>query len=216
MSIRTLTPLVTPLAALVVVIFTLTAAPAAAFNNQQATDFLGSLQERAVAELSDASISNNEKEERFRTLFNQSFDVPAIGRFVLGRYWRGASDEDRDAFLAVFEDVIVQRFLPLLTENSDRRFEIGTVTPIRDRNDMAFVNSQIPRADGEPYKVSWRIREKEGQYKILDIRAEGVSMAQTLRSEYGTVIKRNGGKLSALTAALREKVSGAAFAPQQQ
>ena len=174
---------------------------------------VGWVQERAVAELSDASITDDEKEERFRRLFNQSFDVPVIGRFVIGRYWRGASQQDRDAFLAVFEDVIVQRFLPLLTENSDRRFEIGTITPIKDRNDMAFVNSQIPRAEGEPYKVSWRIREKEGQYKILDIRAEGVSMAQTLRSEYGTFIRQNGGKLNALTAALRDKVAGGAFAP---
>lgn len=209
--------IVRPLLALVFVFVLAGAAAdeAAAFDDQQAVQFLSDLQERAAAELSDGSISDDVKEERFRSLFNQSFDVPAIGRFVLGRYWRGASPQDRDAFLKVFEDVIVQRFLPLLAENTDRRFMIGTVTPIKDRNDMAFINSQVPRAEGEPYKVSWRVREKEGRYKILDIRAEGVSMAQTLRSEYGTVIKRNGGKLNALTEALREKVAGGAFAPRQ-
>ena len=210
--------IVRPLLALVFVFVLAGAAAdgAAAFDDQQAVQFLGDLQERAAAELSDGSISDDVKEERFRSLFNQSFDVPAIGRFVLGRYWRGASPQDRDAFLKVFEDVIVQRFLPLLAENTDRRFMIGTVTPIKGRTDMAFINSQVPRAEGEPYKVSWRVREKEGRYKILDIRAEGVSMAQTLRSEYGTVIKRNGGKLNALTDALREKVAGGAFAPRQQ
>lgn len=210
--------IVRPLLALVFVFVLAGAAAdgAAAFDDQQAVQFLGDLQERAAAELSDGSISDDVKEERFRSLFNQSFDVPAIGRFVLGRYWRGASPQDRDAFLKVFEDVIVQRFLPLLAENTDRRFMIGTVTPIKGRTDMAFINSQVPRAEGEPYKVSWRVREKEGRYKILDIRAEGVSMAQTLRSEYGTVIKRNGGKLNALTEALREKVAGGAFAPRQQ
>ncbi|WP_299626461.1 phospholipid-binding protein MlaC [Pelagibius sp.] len=209
--------IVRPLLALVFVFVLAGAAAdgAAAFNDQQAAQFLSDLQERAAAELSDGSISDDVKEERFRSLFNQSFDVPAIGRFVLGRYWRGASPQDRDAFLNVFEDVIVQRFLPLLTENTDRRFVIGTITPIKDRDDMAFINSQVPRAEGEPYKVSWRVREKEGRFKILDIRAEGVSMAQTLRSEYGTVIKRNGGKLNALTEALREKVAGGAFAPRQ-
>ena len=209
--------IVRPLLALVFVIALVGGAAegAAAFNDQQAARFLSDLQERAAAELSDGSISDDVKEERFRTLFNQSFDVPAIGRFVLGRYWRGASQQDRDAFLKVFEDVIVQRFLPLLAENTDRRFVIGTITPIKDRSDMAFINSQVPRAEGEPYKVSWRVREKEGRYKILDIRAEGVSMAQTLRSEYGTVIKRNGGKLNALTEALRKKVAGSAFAPRQ-
>lgn len=188
---------------------------AGAFNNQQAADFLSSLQERAAAQLSDGSISGEQKEERFRALFNESFDVPSIGRFVVGRYWRGASQEERDAFLNVFEDVIVQRFLPLLTENTDKRFEIGTVTPDSRNPDMAIIDSAVPRADGEPYKVGWRIREKDGRHKILDIVAEGVSMAITLRSEYASVIKSGGGKLGTLTDALSKKVAGGAFAPQQ-
>lgn len=187
---------------------------AEAFNNQQAASFLSNLQQRAAAELGDTSASEQQKEMRFRKLFNESFDVPTIGRFVIGRYWRGASQSDRDAFLEVFEDVMVQRFLPLLTENSDERFQIGTITPDSRNPDMAIIASQVPRAEGEPYKVGWRIREKGDQYRILDIVAEGVSMVITLRSEYATVLKSSGGKITELTNALREKVSGGAFAPQ--
>lgn len=213
MVIRTLQPL---LASLVLALYlTASAATAEAFNNQQAADFLSNLQERAIAELGDDSLNNDQKEDRFRALFNESFDVPAIGRFVVGRYWRGASQEDRDAFLNVFEDVIVQRFLPLLTENTDKRFQLGTVTPDSRNPDMAIIDSRVPRAEGEPYKVGWRIRETDGNHKILDIVAEGVSMAITLRSEYASVIKSGGGKLPTLTEALRKKVAGGAFAPQQ-
>lgn len=206
-----------PLMVIAVVATAGLAAPieAEAFNNQQAASFLSNLQETAAAELGDTSASDQQKEQRFRKLFNESFDVPAIGRFVVGRYWRGASEADRAAFLDVFEDVMVQRFLPLLTENSDERFQIGTVTPDSRNPDMAIIASQIPRAEGEPYKVGWRIREKGDQYQILDIVAEGVSMVITLRSEYASVLKSSGGKISKLTAALREKVSGGAFAPQQ-
>jgi len=109
---------------------------------------------------------------------------------------------------------MVQRFLPLLAENSSERFQIGHVTPDARNKDMALIDSRIDRAEGEPYKVSWRVRERNGDFKILDIVAEGVSMAITLRSEYGTVLKNNGGKLPPLTDALREKVSRGAFAPQ--
>ena len=141
--------------------------------------------------------------------------MPAIGRFVIGRYWRGASAEDQKAFLAVFEDAMVQRFLPLLAENSSERFQIGNVTPDSRNEDMALIDSRIDRAEGEPYKVSWRVRERDGDFKILDIVAEGVSMAITLRSEYGTVLKNNGGKLPPLTEALRKKVAAGAFTPKQ-
>jgi phospholipid transport system substrate-binding protein len=187
---------------------------AAALDTKQAASFLAELQEKAAARLGDPSISDKEKEDHFRKLFNENFDVPAIGRFVIGRYWRAASEADQKAFLAVFEDAMVQRFLPLLAENSSERFQIGTVTADSANENMALIDSRINRPQGEPYKVSWRVRENGGTFKILDIVAEGVSMAITLRSEYSTVLKNNGGQLPPLTEALREKVARGAFTPQ--
>ena len=189
-------------------------ATAGALDTKQAASFLATLQEKAASRLGDPSISAKEKEEHFRKLFNENFDVPAIGRFVIGRYWRAASEADQKAFLAVFEDAMVQRFLPLLAENSSERFLIGTVTPDSANESMAMIDSRINRPQGEPYKVTWRVRESDGSFKILDIVAEGVSMAITLRSEYSTVLKNNGGQLAPLTDALREKVARGAFAPQ--
>ena len=186
-----------------------------ALDTNQAASFLEDLQERAASRLGDASISDKEKEEHFRKLFNENFDVPAIGRFVIGRYWRAASPEDQKAFLAVFEDAMVQRFLPLLAENSSERFKIGNVTPVEGSKSDAMIDTRIDRPEGEPYKVSWRVREKDGGFRILDIVGEGVSMAITLRSEYSTVLKNNGGQLPPLTAALREKVAAGAFTPKQ-
>lgn len=187
---------------------------AAAVDTKQAADFLASLQERAASRLGDASVSEKEKEEHFRKLFNENFDLPTIGRFVIGRYWRAASEADQKAFLAVFEDAMVQRFLPLLAEYSSERFQIGTVTPVSGNESEAMIDSRIDRTQGEPYRVSWRVRENNGDFKILDIVGEGVSMAITLRSEYGSVLKNNGGQLPPLTDALREKVARGAFAPQ--
>jgi phospholipid transport system substrate-binding protein len=201
-------------AALALAIWLMPAA-ASALDTKQAADFLASLQERAASQLGDTSVSETEKEQRFRKLFNENFDVPAIGRFVIGRYWRGASQDDQDSFLKVFEDAMVQRFLPLLAENSSKNFQIGSVSRDNSNDSMALIDSRIDRAEGEPYRVSWRIRENDsGDFKILDIVAEGVSMAITLRSEYGSVLKSNGGQLPPLTDALRRKVAQGAFAPQ--
>ena len=186
---------------------------AAAVDASQAADFLIELQEKAASRLGDASISSEKKEQNFRQLFNENFDVPAIGRFVIGRYWRRASDADKQAFLKVFEDAMVQRFLPLLAENCSECFKIGTVTPHSEKD--VLIDSRIDRNGAEPYRVAWRVRETDGAFKILDIVAEGVSMAITLRSEYGSVLKNNGGNLPQLTDALRDKAARGAFAQQQ-
>jgi phospholipid transport system substrate-binding protein len=186
---------------------------AAAVDASQAADFLTELQEKAASRLGDASISSEEREQYFRQLFNENFNVPAIGRFIIGRYWRRVSDADKQAFLKVFEDAMVQRFLSLLAKNSKERFKIGTVTPHSERD--VLIHSRIDRNGAEPYRVVWRVRETDGSFKILDIVAEGVSMAITLRSEYGSVLKNNGGNLPQLTDALRDKATRGAFAQQQ-
>ena len=61
----------------------------------------------------------------------------------------------------------------------------------------------IHRSEGEDISVVWRIRHKGDNYKVLDIVAEGVSMAISLRHEYGTVVKTNG--VDGLIAMMGEK-----------
>ena len=59
---------------------------------------------------------------------------------------------------------------------------------------------------GEPAKVVWRVREKGGQYKIVDIIIENVSLAITARNEYTAFIKNNPGGVDALIANLKTKI----------
>jgi len=70
------------------------------------------------------------------------------------------------------------------------------------------VETKLLRVEGEPIRVNWRVRKFGDTYKIVDIVAEGVSIAVTLRSEYVSVLKRNGGDVGALTLVLLEKTKG--------
>ena len=57
-------------------------ARARAAGSDDAGAFLQALTNRAIEQLTNASIPVEERKTRFRTLFRDSFDVPAIGRFV--------------------------------------------------------------------------------------------------------------------------------------
>lgn len=58
-----------------------------------------------------------------------------------------------------------------------------------------------------------RMRERNSRFKILDISAEGLSMALTLRQEYNSAIKKLG-SVTELVSQLREKLAAGAFAPK--
>ncbi|MDJ0971223.1 MAG: ABC transporter substrate-binding protein, partial [Kiloniellales bacterium] len=67
--------------------------------NEDSGDFLIALSQQAITELSDQSIDEAERQERFRELLQANFDMRAIGRFVLGVYARRSKPEDRADFL---------------------------------------------------------------------------------------------------------------------
>lgn len=198
--------------ALLTVLMLLMCAPglarAATPDGGGAAGFLTELTGRAMAQLSEPGLTDAEQKLRFRRLLGEAFDLPAIGRFVLGRYWRRADANQRSDFLDAFEDMMLHRFLPLFSHLSGERFDIGPSRPYKNNPDFVNVESKLRRETGEPIRVNWRVRKYGEGYKIVDIIAEGVSIAVTLRSEYVSVLKRNGGDVDALTLVLREKAKG--------
>jgi phospholipid transport system substrate-binding protein len=198
------------------VLVTAATSAASAATDEDAGAFLMSFGKRAADEINNESLSEADREQRFRELFNEVIDVPAIGQFVLGIHWRGATAKQRADFLAVFEDMAVQRFLPMITRQSaeyaGKSFSIVDVRRDQTNEDRVYVASSLTREEGPPIRMVWQLREHDGRFKVLDINIEGLSMALTLRQEYSSVVKRSGG-VDGLVKLLREKVAAGAFKP---
>src|ERR1700747_3513055 len=71
-------------------------------NPADAVAFMNTLWDRAVEVLNNKT-DPAVREARFRELFHADFDSPGIARFVLGRYWRTASQEEQQEFVKLFE-----------------------------------------------------------------------------------------------------------------
>jgi phospholipid transport system substrate-binding protein len=170
-----------------------------------AAAFLASLTDRAIEQLTDPSLPVMERERRFRGLFRANFDIPAIGRFVLGRYWRKARPEVRKDFLSAFEEIMAQGFTSRFAGYADTKFEVVSVQAL-NRTGQFKVRSRIAPTENEVYLVGWLVEHKNGRFRVLDVVAEGVSMAITLRSEYASVIRRSGGRVEGLVAQLHEHI----------
>jgi phospholipid transport system substrate-binding protein len=179
------------------------AIPAAAAADPAA--MISNLGSRALEVLGKGA-TQSQRLERFRELLHQDFDVPGIARFVLGRYWNTASEEQRTEYVKLFEDYIVMAYATRLAEYTGETFK---VTGSRPDADGAIVSSQIVRPSGAaPVKVDWRLTGRDGKYKISDVSVDGISMAVTQRSEFASVIQHNGGQVQGLITMLRQKTSG--------
>lgn len=190
------------------------AATSAAAANQEADAYLKQYGETALQQLAEPGLDEQQLQDRFQKLLNEGFDVPAIGQFVVARYWRAADEQERTEFLNVFSDYLTQRFLPLFRDYNGEQFD--TQPPkATDRDGIFWVPLRLNREGGDPVKTEWLMRRGEdGSYKILDIKAEGTSMAITLRDEYASVIRREG-SLGGLTEEIQRLLDQGAFAPKR-
>jgi phospholipid transport system substrate-binding protein len=183
--------------------------PALAQNAQpEAARFISNLAERAISGLTDARLSDAERSQRFAALLRENFDVPVIGRFVLGRYWNTATEQQRAEYLRLLEGYLTQIYADRFKEYSGERLRLDQTRPGPDNE--AVVMTTISRAQGAPVKVNWRVSQAGGSFRILDVWIEGVSMAVTQRDEFGAIIQRGGGRVEALLASLRQHDRGVA------
>ena len=169
---------------------------------QDARAFVSTLGRQAI-EVLGPNISESQRVVRFRQLFRADFDVPGIGRFVLGRYWRAATPEQRQEFLRLFQEYVVRAYAVRLGAYGGEPFR---VTGARPAGEETVVSSQIDRPNGAPIGVDWYLIEDGGQYKISDVYIGGISMKVTQRDEFASVIQRNGG-IPGLLAELRQKLA---------
>jgi len=167
--------------------------------------FVQDLGDRAIAQITDKSISQDERNQRYGQLLRDSFDMHAIGHFVAGRAFNNASAEQQQEYMNLFEKLVVKTYGDRLNLYSGEGFRVKSVRPESDQD--AIVSSEITHADGSaPARVDWRVRNKNGKPAVIDVSVEGVSQSVTQRDEYSSIIQRDGGKLDGLIDLMRKQV----------
>jgi phospholipid transport system substrate-binding protein len=181
-----------------------TAAKPASSNEQIALDFVKDTAEKGLTFLSRPNSTEDEKKAEFKKLLNNSFDMESIGRFTLGRYWNVATPAQQTEYQALFRKMIVNVYAERFGDYKGQKFEVRSSRPVG--NDDVLVSSFIVPTDGsDNVQVDWRVRNRGGALKIVDVLVAGVSMTVTQRSDFSSVIQRGGGKLDVLIDYLKQK-----------
>ena len=169
-----------------------------------ARKFVDGLAEKAIAALTLNEISEKDRAQRFRALLVDGFDVPAIGRFALGKYWREASEPQKTEYLKLFEAMIVATYASRFGEYSGETIKMNDARIDDPR--LITVQSEVVKPGTPAIRVDWRVlTDDSAKFRIVDVVVEGISMSLTQRNDFAAVIQRNGGTVDGLLVALRDK-----------
>ena len=117
----------------------------------------------------------------------------------------------RTEYLALFEDVTVNTWADRFSEYSGQEFTVQDAVDAPSAHQaerVAIVRSLFFSDPQTPIRIDWRVASRGDIYKITDVQVEGISMANTQRDEFASVIRRNGGQIKPLLEILRKKRDG--------
>ncbi|MDE0942901.1 MAG: ABC transporter substrate-binding protein [Alphaproteobacteria bacterium] len=191
-----------------------TSAQASESKHADPEAFLRTLATDVLVLLTDDNITQADRARDFRKLLRRDFDLPAVSKFVLGRYWRRANAAEKQEFEELFEDYIVAIYGHRLGNYGSTGMK---VTGNRsDGKDGSIVHTKIAPANGPVILLDWRLKNRDGGWRVIDIMVEGVSLAMAQRSEFASVIRNNGGKVAGLLKKLRIKTQTLALNQDNQ
>ncbi len=134
------------------------------------------------------------RRDRIAPVVRETFDLPFIARFALGRYWSELDSEERETFVNVFSRWTVAHYAARFNGYSGEKFEVVSVEPSRRERELVRTVLDVPNEPAADVTLDYLLHETDGKWRIINVIANGVSDLSLKRADYGAVMKTQGFK----------------------
>ena len=129
-------------------------------------------------------------------LINPYIDFPRITRLVIGKYWKAASETQQTQLVEEIKSLLVRSYVTAMTSYIDDLVSEDNVinflpSRFKPGDRKASVRANIMLGGNQSAQVDYQLYFLD-EWKIYDIRIEGISLAITYRTSFGEQIKRSG------------------------
>ncbi len=135
------------------------------------------------------------------------FDFVRMTRLAVGKHWRTATNEQKQALVTEFRNMLVRTYTKAFTVYRDQTIEVKPFRMAADATE-ATVKTAINKPGAPPIPVDYEMEKTADGWKAFDVSIEGVSMVGSYRGTFGTQIEQNG--IDGLIRLLSDKNANAA------
>jgi len=175
-------------------------------NAQTAEDIVKSTADQVIQKISENRAVLDAHPEQIYDLINEyvipHFDFTSMSKWVLGNNWRQASTEQRDRFVNEFRTLLVRTYARALLEYSDQEILYLPVENNPNSN-LVVVKTEVQSTGSHPIPIDYRMHVSNGEWKVVDVSVDGISLVATYRGSFASEIRKNG--IDALISKLNER-----------
>lgn len=120
------------------------------------------------------------------------FDFERMAQLVLGRHWRDAAPEQRTRFTAEFKQLLVRTYATALFDYTGQKINYKPLHAGAADTDVV-VKTEIETGTGPAVPMHFAMwKNGAGEWKVFDVRIDGVSLVTNYRHSYTKTIQTEG------------------------
>ncbi|MBM4207544.1 MAG: hopanoid biosynthesis protein HpnM [Gammaproteobacteria bacterium] len=140
--------------------------------------------------------------DKLKAPVENSHDLNKIARIVVGKEWEKLSETQQQQLVDVFSRLSVASYAHNFNDYSGENFTFDNEGETKLGNAVIHYHLNIP--DDKPVKFEYMLKDNGGNWRIINIIANGVSDLALKRSDYTSILQREG--FDALIAKINEKI----------
>lgn len=149
------------------------------------------LTDAVIAVLQEKSMSADAKRDKIRNIVVDYIDFPTMSRLVLARNWSGLNEGQKKSFIEEFKQHLSVTYGKNVESYNNEKVQI---TGDRDesRGDWTVQTKILRPEGGGDILVDYRLRQVSGEWKVIDLVIERVSLVSNFRSQFQDVMANGG------------------------
>ncbi len=117
------------------------------------------------------------------------FNFARITQLAVGKSWRSATPEQKQALVNAFRTLLVRTYSSALTTYKDQTYEVKTADV---KGDDATVKVEINQPGRQPIMIDYSLEKTPQGWKVYDVIVAGISLVTSYRSSFANEINRSG------------------------
>jgi phospholipid transport system substrate-binding protein len=123
-------------------------------------------------------------------------------RLAVGRSWRDATPEQRQALTREFRSLLVRTYAGAVSTAKDYQVQLRPFRAEPNETDVTVRTQAVP-ARGDPIQLDYRLEKTNAGWKIYDVNVLGVWLVENYRNTFASEISRGG--IDGLISSLAER-----------
>ena len=168
----------------------------------EASNWLKQEVDKILVAYQDPNLPNENRFLLIEQTINNNFPGKSIAINIAKQSYKNANEETRSNYINLFKRHLALNIASLMQGYSNQKYELRD-SRYDEKNKVNYIDMEVYLDTGEMI-VTWRVLKHKERYFVIDLIISGISLYETKRSEFNSMLKNVDNDLTKLNEELHK------------